>query len=176
MKKGEASPAMPPEVESLIRSQITQIQSTGGRVVGLVGFSQGTRIVAGLLRASEIVREKGYGAQDCEWLAGLRFAVSVCGSYPPPLVPGCAAALVDDLDEVLKKKIEIPTLHVQGNQDEWEWAGKQLIEGSYEVAEGKSEVVGFDMAHHYPVSVQENERIRDWMLAAWERTKVGKRV
>lgn len=177
MKRGEASSTMPPEVESLIRDQITSVQSSGGRVVGLIGFSQGTRVVAGLLRGSEIVREKGAGVKECEWLSGLQFAVSVCGSYPPPLVPGCARELVGGEEEAVSGvKVRVPTLHVQGKQDEWEWAGKLLIEGCYEVGEGMSEVERCEMGHHYPVSVQENERIRDWMVAAWERVQMGERV
>jgi hypothetical protein len=174
MKTGEASSSMPLEVETLIRDTVLDVQRKGGRVVGVLGFSQGTRVVAGLLRGCEIVAAKG---ADEQWLAGLRFGVSVCGSYPPPLVPPCAAKLVDGAEEaVLGQKIRMPTLHLQGKQDEWEWAGKLLIEGYYEVGEGMSEVVEYDMGHHYPVNVEENERVRDWMLAAWERVLASERA
>jgi hypothetical protein len=85
--------------------------------------------------------------------------------------------LVDGAEEaVLGQKIRMPTLHLQGKQDEWEWAGKLLIEGYYEVGEGMSEVVEYDMGHHYPVNVEENERVRDWMLAAWERVLASERA
>jgi predicted esterase len=178
MKRGEASSAMPAEVESVIRSQVSEVLASGSKVVGVIGFSQGTRVVAGLLKGAEIrnaVVERcgeAKAAGESEWLGGLRFGVSVCGSYPPPLIPESAKKLLEllpegDREDVEKRKIEIPTLHIQGKQDEWEWAGELLIEGAYEVGEGKSEVVRFDMGHHYPVSVEENERIRDWVLEQW---------
>jgi hypothetical protein len=157
---------MSTEVESLLRTTVTSITSRGGRVIGLLGFSQGTRIVAGLLKGAEIRREKGTVGDGLEWL-DFAFAVSVCGSYPPLVVPESALKVLgaDEEEAVLKKKIEVPTLHVQGNQDEWQWAGKLLIEGSYEVAEGKSKVVQVDMGHHYPVKAEDSEMIRDWVLS-----------
>lgn len=141
-------------------------------MVGLIGFSQGTKVVAGLLRGTEIVRSRRAGGEKVEGEEGERwcdfkFGLSVCGSYPPPLVPagledaakGSSAASGSEA-----VKIHIPCFHVQGLQDEWKWAGQGLIEGFYEVGEGKSEVVEWEMGHHYPVPVEESERIRDWML------------
>ncbi|ORY12539.1 serine hydrolase FSH [Clohesyomyces aquaticus] len=192
MKSGSASSIMPQPVTSLIQSIIHRISLSGSRVVGLLGFSQGTRVVAGLLKAKELRRRalaspsstsisESTSELDLEassWLDTFEFAVSVCGSYPPPLIPEILSLSIsvagkekEEKEEGGEKdhKIETPTLHVQGLQDEWHWAGKLLIESVYEVAEGKSEVFEFQMGHHYPVLAEDTERIRDWVLGTWGR-------
>lgn len=164
MKNNAASSIMPPEVEELIKSTVTGVRSKGGKVVGLIGFSQGTRVVAGLLKGTEIRRH--VGAQDAEgsWL-DFAFALSVCDSYPPPLIPSAATALLpEDQASFRDGKIQSPTLHVLGKQDEWEWAGRLMVDGFYESADGKTEVLHLDMGHHYPVQPEESEQIRDWIL------------
>lgn len=177
MKTGAANPAMPSAVETLLRSTVSAATSSGSKVVGVIGFSQGTRVVAGLVKGKEIVEALGGDVgPEALWLKDLRFAVSMCGSYPPPLVPVAAtealersAALGEEAKKgVLEGKIAVPTLHVQGKQDEWEWAGKLLIDGVYEVGEGKSTVFEFDMGHHYPVQAEDTERVAEWVLSTWK--------
>jgi predicted esterase len=155
---------MAPEVETLLRSTVQRIRASGGRVVGLIGFSQGTKIVAGLLRASEYLVESG--SQEEDWCR-FDLALSVCASYPPPLFP----SFVPEDKREGERKIEIPTFHVQGTQDEWNWAGKELIEKYYDVSEGDSEFVEWDMGHHYPVAVEESERIAKWMVAVYKKVE-----
>ncbi|KAF2114471.1 serine hydrolase FSH [Lophiotrema nucula] len=181
IKKGEASGAMLKEVEDLIKQTVEDVRRKGGRVVGVVGFSQGTRVVAGLLKGSEIRKRlagdgDGEGVNWCDFA----FAVSVCGSYPPPLLPPSVSKLLDasslsgeEKTRLQESRIESPTLHVLGKQDEWEWAGHLLIEGCYEKGEGKSEEVSFDMGHHYPVLPEDSELIRDWVMRTWERVEGG---
>lgn len=180
-KTGEASGSMAPEVEDLIRSTVTKIQSEGGRIVGLIGFSQGTRVVAGLLKGTEIRRALGeQDRKDLDWL-DFDFALSVCGSYPPPLLPSSMLAALESSSippakqtALVQSKIAIPTLHVQGAQDEWAWAGKLLIEGTYASDEGTSEVSEFTMGHHYPVQAEDTERIKSWVVETYQRTSEGR--
>ncbi|KAF2744864.1 hypothetical protein M011DRAFT_428592, partial [Sporormia fimetaria CBS 119925] len=170
MKRGEASGTMAPEVESLISATCREIQASGSKVVGVVGFSQGTRVVAGILKGVQLrgaLREEG---GEGEWLDGIKFGMSVCASYPPPLLPEVVVSALDKLGdeerkEKMEEKIKMPTLHVQGKQDEWAWAGEALIKGFYD--EGESEVLELDMGHHYPVAVEENERIARWVVDVW---------
>ncbi|KAF2183164.1 citrinin biosynthesis oxidoreductase-like protein CtnB [Zopfia rhizophila CBS 207.26] len=176
IKNGGVSGDMSPEVESLIKSTVQDVRQSGSRVVGLIGFSQGTRVVAGLLKGAEI-RQK-LGRQEEDWL-DFRFALSVCGSYPPPLIPPSITKLLSSVEEgerkkIMEEKVRMPTLHLQGKQDEWEWAGKMLIEGVYEMGEGMTKVMECEMAHFYPVLQEENEGIRDWVLDTW-RTLEEKR-
>jgi hypothetical protein len=167
MKNNAASSILPPEVEDLVKSTVADVRSQGGRVIGLIGFSQGTRVVAGLLKGTEIRRHVKAQDEEGSWL-NFDFALSVCNSYPPPLIPSSATSLLpEDQASFRDEKIQSPTLHVLGKQDEWEWAGRLMLEGSYDVADGKSEVLYFDMGHHYPVQPEESEQIRDWVLQAF---------
>lgn len=181
MKRGESMSVMATEVETLVRDKVREVRGRGGKVVGLVGFSQGTKVVAGLLKGVEIRRAVGGDAgSDDDWL-DFSFALSVCGSYPPPLIPQCATALLasssaaalsdQEKKEIAEKRIQIPTLHVQGTQDEWHWAGENLIQTHYEVGEGKSEVVEWEMGHYYPVPVEHNEMMKDWLVGQLERVE-----
>jgi predicted esterase len=156
---------MAPAVEALVKAAIERVREQGGRVAGLIGFSQGTKVVAGLLRASEL-RARGQGETWCEF----DFALSVCASYPPPLFPACVG------EEEKKGRVRVPTFHVQGVQDEWNWAGKGMIEQYYDVDGEESEMVEWDMGHHYPVAVEESERIANWMIEAWRRAEEGRKA
>ena len=166
MRAGTSTSLLPLEVESLVRSTVTRIRASGGSVIGLIGFSQGTKVVAGLLRASEILSSRSLSQPEHDW-CDFKFGISVCSSYPPPLLP---ASICEGLGEEEKvKKIETPTFHVLGTQDEWMWAGRGLVDGYYEVGEGRAEVVEWDMGHHYPTRPEESERIGAWMMGVMER-------
>ncbi|KAF3006745.1 hypothetical protein E8E13_009807 [Curvularia kusanoi] len=169
MKAGTSTTELSKEVERLVRDTVQRINTNGGRVVGLIGFSQGTKVVAGLLRASQLRKELGSKGED--WLASFHFALSVCESYPPPLLPPSllklpeiASKSEEEKEELLRKKISAPVLHIQGEQDEWKWAGDAMISGHYELGEGKSIAEKWDMGHHYPQKVEESERMRDWLV------------
>lgn len=183
MRRGESTNAMAPEVEAIIVAAIKKVRSEGGKVVGLIGFSQGTKVVAGLMRTSQIRREllrqgKDVNGVESADLFDFDLALSVCASYPPPLLPPTlnkilAASGLSDLEQkhLIEQKVQMPVFHVQGSQDEWNWAGQSLIDKHYEVADGKSEVMEWDMGHHYPVPAEESEQIRDWMLGVAGRSQ-----
>jgi predicted esterase len=173
MHTGSSPSMLSPEVESLIKSTVLKIQSQGSRVVGLIGFSQGTKIVAGLLRASELRKELGLKGEDVDW-CDFELGLSVCGSYPPFLFPESVRKRLPEGRDHKEGKIRKPTFHVQGKQDEWMWAGQGLIEKHYETGEGMSEVVEWDMGHHYPVLPEESERIANWMIAVLKKVDEGK--
>ncbi|KAL5380845.1 hypothetical protein PMIN06_005125 [Paraphaeosphaeria minitans] len=179
---------MIPEVYSLIEAAVARARRKGSNVVGVIGFSQGTRVVAGLLKASQIQRvlaKEGEG-EGLEWLADIRFGLSVCSSFPPALVPAAVLEAVENSgrDEdrkkaLLKEKVLLPALHILGNQDEWAWAGKLLIGNAYEtdvepkgeVEKGKNGVYEFAMGHHYPVQPEDTEKVANWVLGTWEGVK-----
>ncbi|KAF1968253.1 hypothetical protein BU23DRAFT_514983 [Bimuria novae-zelandiae CBS 107.79] len=176
-------------LQTLLIDTVTRITSSGGKVVGLLGFSQGTRVVVGLLKAAQIraaLVDADGDPKDLEWLKDIKFGVSTCSSFPPPLVPASVldAVAASGLDEgkqkeMLEAKIAMPTLHVLGNQDEWRWAGKLLVESAFgidlenqgEVVKGKSGVYEFNMGHHYPVQPEDTKKVADWVLGTWEGVK-----
>jgi hypothetical protein len=47
MKKGDSTDEMPDEVEAVVKEAVEKVKREGGKVVGLIGFSQGTKVVAG---------------------------------------------------------------------------------------------------------------------------------
>ena len=165
---------MEPQVHDLIRSTVERTTASGSKVVGLIGFSQGTKVVAGLLKGSELraaLAAKGEDVADLSW-CDFSLGIMICGSYPPPLFPQDVVDKVEKaagLSEVEKKellegKISTPVFHVLGTQDEYQWAGQLLIDEFFEVGEGKSEVRKWDIGHHYPVNVEESEEIGAWAV------------
>jgi hypothetical protein len=183
MMKGNSTDEMPVEVEDVVRSAVQRIRSEGGRVVGLIGFSQGTKVVAGLLKGNEIRRalqERGEDVSALDWL-DFSFGLSVCGSYPPPLFPPSIASALSlsslssaEKAELHERKIRLPAFHVQGLQDQWLWAGQGLIDKWYEVGEGKSVVRGWEMGHYYPVKPEESGEVGAWMVDILKRMKGAK--
>jgi predicted esterase len=173
IKMGDGTSEMPVEVEHVVKDAVARVRREGGRVVGVMGFSQGTKVVAGLLKGSEIRRalqEQGEDVEELDWL-DFSFGFSNCGSYPPPLFPPSIMSALrssslppSEQTKLRESKISVPVFHVQGTLDEWNWAGQALIEKWYEVAEGKSVVKSWEQGHNYPVKPEESEEIRDWMV------------
>lgn len=173
---------LPAQVEDLIRSTISRIQSAGGSIVGLIGFSQGARVVAGILRGLELRKALGDKAgEESAWVDGIMFGVTVCGSWPPPLVPVSILRALDDSgvsDEekkmLLEKKIAVPAFHALGKQDaQGSWASKALVEGHFEMGIGRSCVEECDMGHQYPVAQEESQKIQKWILKVLGQTDGG---
>ncbi|KAF2649337.1 hypothetical protein K491DRAFT_721743 [Lophiostoma macrostomum CBS 122681] len=189
--------AMPLEVETLVRTTVEKVRAKGGRVVGTIGFSQGTRVAAGLLRGSEIRRtiEQSLSStpstahaetkallQSTAWL-DFHFGISVCGSYPPVLLPPSATellrahlqttaepeALEAEVVEMQNQKIEAPTLHIAGLHDHFLWAGRLFVATCFVEGADKSRVHEFDMEHHYPTQPADSETMAEWTLGAWKR-------
>lgn len=176
-RAGTSTNVLPAEVEELVRSTVRRIHSTGGRVAGLIGFSQGTRIVSGLLKCAEIVKElkaKGESVDELDW-CDWAFGIIICGSFPPPLLAQSITSALKssklseaEQKKIVEKKISIPTFHVIGNQDEYKWSADMLVDWCYEVGEGKSTVRELDIGHHYPVEQQDTDEIAAWMKKMWD--------
>ncbi|KAF1925506.1 uncharacterized protein M421DRAFT_103055 [Didymella exigua CBS 183.55] len=169
MRSGTSTSELSKEVERLVREAVQRITTDGGRVVGLIGFSQGTKVVAGLLRGAQVRRAVGARGED--WLDSFHFALSVCGSYPPPLLPPSVLKLPElaskseaEKKRLLGEKITAPVMHVMGEQDEWKWASEGLVEAHYEVGTGMSVVEQWDMGHYYPQRLEESDKMKDWLV------------
>lgn len=169
---------MPSEVEELVRSTVKRIRDSGGEVVGLIGFSQGTRVVTGLLKCAEIVaalKKNGEDVEELDW-CDWGFGITICGSAPPPFIAQSVSAAMnasklseDEKKELLDSKIAIPSYHILGNQDEFKGVGERLIEQCYEVAEGKSTVKEVDIGHFYPIQQAENEQLGKWAIDIFKK-------
>lgn len=129
------------------------------RVVGIVGFSQGARLVGGLLLRQKIwerdMRVMG-NEDECKWQ--LKFGVMVGGPYPPIAM----SEAVDEADYELLK--EIPTVHAWGRDD-------HVRSGCEEMKKAcESDVcfeLQFDGGHHMPLKDVEAKDLCDLIMAAW---------
>ncbi|OCK79790.1 hypothetical protein K432DRAFT_382731 [Lepidopterella palustris CBS 459.81] len=168
--KGEGqNGVMEEQVVKAVMGVIEEVKGKGGEVVGVMGFSQGSRVVAGLLGAQEEMQRRA-GKGETELKTNLKFGVSFMGSYPPPLMPAALATSVGENDdkEGEAHRIKTPTLHVQGALDKWSWAGKKMLEECFQPDSVRLLSVQAD--HHMPTNAEENDLIKEEILKLWRET------
>lgn len=101
------SDRMANETLKLLTQTFEDCKDAGSEVVGLMGFSQGARVVAGILQSSGI-----------EQFASLKFGVLLNATYPPMLISGHLQA---------NARVYIPTIHVHGVFDEYLPQSRKLL-------------------------------------------------
>ena len=128
------------------------IKDDGGEFVGLVGFSQGARLTAGLLAD----QEEGIAT---EGIPRWKFGVMLCGSYPPLSLSWArssppAGKPSQDIDEHGPTRepdedemIHVPSVLVRGSLDPHCEKGRRLVK--YFDPE-TAIVMEFKMGHHLP--------------------------
>ena len=159
-------------VRAVLRKAIADDAGTG-EWVGVLGFSQGGMMTAGLLADQEDGEETGLP----EW----QFGVLLCASYPPLSLSrarGYTApkGMVDEHGEVRepeeKEIIHIPSVHVRGKLDPHFEKGRRLAKF---FDKDTSFHLEFVMGHHLPgaagdttSSKDDTDKIRDAVLRAYE--------
>ncbi|KAH8752653.1 serine hydrolase FSH [Hyaloscypha finlandica] len=98
----------------------------GGEWVGCMGFSQGTRIVGGLLLHQQKRREMGFQREEGE--VDFKFGVLCMGSFAPMLSDLTAAMSLSGGPDL----ITIPTLHLHGTKDVNYANGKKQLAAYYD--------------------------------------------
>lgn len=125
------------------------------RVVGVVGFSQGARLVGGLLLRQKLWEYAG-SEGECKW--HLKFGVMVGGPYPPIAM---SESVEQAQYELLK---EVPTVHAWGRDD-------HVKSGCEEMRVACESDVCFAMqfegGHHMPLKDVEAKDLCDLIMAAW---------
>ncbi|MCJ1261278.1 hypothetical protein MMC22_001142 [Lobaria immixta] len=124
------------------------------RIVGLLGFSQGTRVVAGLLKRQQTTT-------DPTQLQGLHFRFGALFNGGGGGVAGTPMDLLqvepnkgDDRSRSPGKQlISIPTLHVHGVNDSIYLNGKQYAARHFE--SGSFKTIDVDAAHHFPQKLKD---------------------
>lgn len=146
------------EVRQLLQKTLKE---EGGPFVGVLGFSQGARLAAGILLEQQ---ERGQ-VEGQE----LRFAVCVNGTYPalilaegpsPTLRPTLDAELAE-WNEIHDLHINLPSVHVHGNQDPY-LHGSRLLARCFDSQ--TATVFEFENGHHLPTSVSDTERVAEEIL------------
>lgn len=144
----------------VVTKELQKHEAAGMEVVGVLAFSQGTRMAAGLLHAQE-TRERGHKLLDSnEGEVSLRtkfkFGVFLMGSWPP---------LVLSSTDKEMRRISIPTLHVVGAQDQWRNNGCKLKEEYFNQSNAK--FMELQVGHHLPAKDEETLMISEEVLRLW---------
>jgi hypothetical protein len=120
------------------------------RIVGLLGFSQGVRVVVGMLLWQQTARYL-----PTSWPIRLRFAVCAMGDASQPL------HLIEARDEIIR----IPTIHVHGIRDPIYLQSKLLVPRHFDPK--STRVLTVNAGHHLPKEMKETNRLAEMMLDAY---------
>ncbi|CAG8981659.1 hypothetical protein HYALB_00013617 [Hymenoscyphus albidus] len=114
------------------------MRKAGGGFVGVMGFSQGTRIAGGLLLDQQKRQEEGFKKAGM----GLKFGVMCMGGGAPMV-----SAISRDGSEKLDL-IKIPTLHLHGLKDGNLTNGRTMLAAHY--AKDNAKLLEIDYHHAMP--------------------------
>ena len=142
----EDQAALQVKVRDLLRKTMKE---DGGEFVGVLGFSQGARMAAGLLADQEEGENEGMP----EW----KFGVLLCGSYPPISLSASRKLVAGPNNDIRRDEhgeirepgigevIRVPTVHMRGLRDIHLEKGRRLAKFFSDKIEFE-----FDMEHHLP--------------------------
>ncbi|PMD35297.1 hypothetical protein L207DRAFT_516244 [Hyaloscypha variabilis F] len=118
--------------------------------VGVMGFSQGAKLAAGLLLEQQVKGRKGF-----------KFGVLLMG-VSPPMVSGLS-------EEEKATRINVPSVVVLGKEDPWREEGRRLYDEFWE--EGKASLLELGIGHRLPTLDFENSMIVDEILRLYSETR-----
>jgi pimeloyl-ACP methyl ester carboxylesterase len=127
-------------------------------IVGVIGFSQGGKLAAGLFLEQQL-REK-LGKVDGMG-KGFRFGVFLNATSPPMLPSGMSK-------EEMKEIIRIPSLHVVGKEDKFKKEGERLFNDHFD--HERSKLIEFEVEHRLPTEQADTARIAEEILRLYRET------
>ena len=143
--------------EELVRSTLQRAlaQEDGAPVVGVLGFSQGTRIATGLLQEQE--RTHAVAPHLC-------FGVLINGSYPPlrqrsnpsTVLPRFTESAPGPWIDAHEACVHLPSVHVHGRSDQF-LDRSRLLARCYDPT--TATIMEFDNGHHLPTSDEDTKAI-----------------
>lgn len=131
-----------------LEEALAQEDDLGAPVVGVMGFSQGAQVAAGILLRKQTGELKSQH---------LRFGVLLAGTYPPICQPTQAHGECD-------QQIRIPTVHMHGSDDAYLAHGKTLLAKSCDP--DTALLMVFKGGHHLPTSPDDTERLAELIIRA----------
>jgi len=146
---------MPDATRKLI-DETVRLRGGYGRVVGILGFSQGAKLAAGLLLEQQLRGKEGF-----------KFGVCLMG-VTPPLTSNSLKA------EDKKVLITVPSVHVVGLDDPWLSEGRKLYDEHFDWRTARK--MEFQVEHRLPIVEAETQMIADEILRLYRETREGKRV
>jgi hypothetical protein len=120
------------------------LKKDGGLFVGVMAFSQGARVAAGLLMFLEKKRREG-----CTDFPEMKFAIVNSATYPPLYFDSGTAASPG--------KLSIPSLHLQGSSDPWKPESERMRDEFFDPA--SSTVIEFTGQHQVPVAQKDTDKV-----------------
>lgn len=156
------------QVRERIEDALLKDNGRAGPFVGVIGFSQGARVAAGLLHEAQ--DRKGDGLKK-----GLRFGVLINGSYPPLRQSSNRSTTLPQLSEHTQREwkdqhegvIHIPSIHVHGSRDDALPLSK-LLAGCFDPSTATE--LEYDNGHHLPVSDDDTKVIADHVLRVYNKS------
>ncbi|BCR97998.1 putative oxidoreductase [Aspergillus luchuensis] len=118
----------------------------GPGVVGVMGFSQGTRVATAVCLDSELGKY-------------IKFAIMICGVCPS--LPLSAAEIR------VSRPLDIMSVHVQGSGDPWSAKGTRLSKQYFN--QTLATVIRFKGGHEIPVKTGDVQSIARVMVEYWDR-------
>lgn len=118
----------------------------GAGVVGVMGFSQGTRVATAVCLDPELGKH-------------IKFAIMICGVCPS--LPLSAAEIR------LSRPLDIMSVHVQGSGDPWSAKGTRLSKQYFN--QTLATVVRFKGGHEIPVKTGDVQSIARVMVEYWDQ-------
>lgn len=145
-----------------------------GPFVGVIGFSQGARVAAGLLHEAQDRK----GDDGLKKKGGLRFAVLMNGSYPPlrqssspsTILPRLSEHTLREWNDQHEAVIQTPSIHVHGSRDGVLPLSK-LLAKCFDPS--SATVLEYDNGHHLPVSDDDTKVIADHILRVYDESLGG---
>lgn len=156
------------QVRKRIEEALGKDDGGAGPFVGVIGFSQGARVAAGLLHQAQ--DRKGDGL-----ITGLRFVVLMNGSYPPLRQSSSPSTTFPRLSEHIQREwndqhegvIHTPSIHVHGSRDSALPLSK-LLAKCFDPS--STTVLEYDNGHHLPVSDDDTKVIADHILGVYNES------
>ncbi|KAM7219421.1 Serine hydrolase FSH [Rhypophila decipiens] len=128
------------------------VTEEGGRVAGVMAFSQGTRVATGLMM------DEVFGVGGL--LSGILFAVLFCGTFPVLRIRDGKVTTTEK-----EGKLAVRSVHVQGSVDPWAAEGTRLMETYFE--RDMARTVKFNGGHQVPTGTRETGEIVELVMEAW---------
>ncbi len=157
--------------EERVRTTLEQaLKKEGGApFVGVLGFSQGARVAAGLL----------HEAQERVGAPQLSFGILINGSYPAlrqssnpsPALPRLTESHRRDWKDEHEGCIHLPSIHVHGKRDD-ALERSRLLARCFDPK--TATVMEFDNGHHLPVSDDDTKEIADGVLRIYRNGPLKK--
>ncbi|KAI9839498.1 MAG: hypothetical protein M1819_002123 [Sarea resinae] len=148
------------EVVQAILDDVLQEQ---GPFAGVLGFSQGARIAAGLLLREEEQRLEDERTGICRDY--LHFGVFLCGTFPAIQWSTPSPQSVSKSDVRRHDLVSTPTVHLHGSHDPWRMESKLLLARFFDPLHAS--VMDFSGGHNLPLLGSDTDKLAKLIMAVY---------